>query len=339
MKHLFLTHLVPRTASALHRAIQFLYLGFTAWVGWRFYCHAQWALGHSETWMPKPPAVEGFLPISALLAAKRFLFTGEWDAIHPAGLVIFFFALLSALLLRKGFCGYICPVGTISNLLFRLGRRRGLTLHFGPRVIWLLSLPKYVLLAFFLRIVLTMTLEDIEAFLHSPYNMVADTKMLLFFMPPSVTICVVVGLLVLGSVFIPSFWCRCLCPYGALLGLFSFFSPLAVRRDAATCLACSRCAKVCPQGIVVDRKERIYTAECTGCQECVSACPQKGCLSLQLGYAQDKSRRLPWFVSGCAIVGLLLTMYACALASGHWVSELPQEMVRLLHMRITSIGH
>ena len=339
MKQPLLSHFAPRTAAALHRSIQLIYLCFTAWVGWRFYCYAQWAMGQSESWVPKPPAVEGFLPISALLAAKRFLFTGEWDAIHPAGLVIFFFALLSALLLRKGFCGYICPVGALSTLLFRLGRHHGLTLRIPPRIMWLLSLPKYALLAFFLQFVLPMGLEDIEAFLHSPYNMVADTKMLLFFLPPNATVCVVVGLLVLGSIFVPSFWCRCLCPYGALLGLLSLASPLAVRRDAVSCLACGRCSKACPQGIVVEQKERVCSSECTGCQECVSVCPQKGCLSLQLGYTRGKSLRLPWFVAGCATVGILLALYACALATDHWVSELPQEMVRLLHMRIMSIGH
>lgn len=335
------TRLVPRTAAALHRTIQLIYLGFTAWVGWRFYCYAQWALGHSETWISKPSAVEGFLPISALLAAKRFLFTGEWDAIHPAGLAIFFFMLLSALLLRKGACGFICPVGTLSNLLFQLGRRRGLILRIPRLVMWVLSLPKYILLGFFLQFVLPggMGLEDIKAFLHSPYNMVADTKMLLFFMPPSMTVCVVVGLVALGSVFVPSFWCRCLCPYGALLGLLSFLSPVAVRRDAQTCLGCGRCAKACPQGIAVDQKSQVYNTDCTGCQECVSVCPQKGCLSLQLGYGCGRSLRLPWFFSGCAIVCLLLVMYAWALATDHWSTELPQEMIRMLHINIMSISH
>jgi polyferredoxin len=60
---------------------------------------------------------------------------------------------------------------------------------------------------------------------------------------------VVLGLFVLASVFIPNFWCRFLCPYGALLGLTSWLSPTRIRRNAETCVDCAECAKACPSAL------------------------------------------------------------------------------------------
>ena len=70
---------------------------------------------------PRPAAAEAFLPLSALLGLKRFLLTGQYDPIHPAGLTILLVALCTAILCRRGFCGYLCPVGWLSGLLARLG--------------------------------------------------------------------------------------------------------------------------------------------------------------------------------------------------------------------------
>ena len=100
----------------------------------------------------RPPSVESFLPISALVGLKRFLLTGYWDPVHPAGLTILAAAIVGALLARKAFCGWVCPVGTISRGLEWLGeklfwRRRWPVV---PR--WLdlaLMSLKYVLLALF----------------------------------------------------------------------------------------------------------------------------------------------------------------------------------------------
>ena len=324
-----------------HRGIQLVFFLVVLWIGACFIAYAAWLLGWREAFSPRPPAVEGFLPISALLALKRLLLTGQWDDVHPAGLAILVTALVTALILRKGFCGYVCPVGTVSFWLFRLGRRLGLTVTPPRWLTWLLSIPKYLLLAFFLCLVLPggMSVTDIDAFLHSPYNMVADTKMLLFFMPPSSTTSVIIALLVMGSIFIPSFWCRFLCPYGALLGLFSLFSPLAMRRSPAACTGCRRCARACPQGIAVHQLRRVSSAECNGCQECLAACPEKDCLSMRLGYTAQRTCRVPWPLVGISMLAAFVLAWALAEVTGHWVSEVPTEMLQMLHQRIDSIVH
>ena len=327
-----------RRTAAAHRAVQIVFLLGMLWVGLRFALYAAWVMGLSQDFVARPPAVEGFLPISALLALKRLLLTGAWDAVHPAGLTILLCALTSALLLRKGFCGYVCPVGTVSFWLFQLGRRWGVTLSPPRRLSVALAIPKYLLLAFFLRLVLPggMGLAQIDEFLCSPYNMVADTKMLLFFAPPSSTVAVVLGLLVLAGVFLPSFWCRFLCPYGALLGLLSWMSPVAVRRNTATCTSCRACSRACPQGIAVDRMTHVVSPECNGCQECVGACPRTDCLAMSVGAG---GRRLPWWFSGAGVAAMFIGAWILAAITGHWVSDIPPEMARMLHRGIEHLSH
>jgi polyferredoxin len=300
---------------------------FLAWTCVRFVSHVRWAMGQSETWVPKPPAVEGFLPISALMSAKRLLFTGAYDPIHPAGLTIFLAILGMSFLWRKGFCGQLCPVGLMANGLERLGRRLGVTWQPGQTGRRILAAPKYLLLAGFAYAALNMGVEDIEGFLRTPFNLVADTRMLLFFEHPSALTLGVLGVLAAASVVIPAFWCRALCPYGALLGLFSWLSPTAVTRDDNACVSCGRCARACPAGLPVDTTLRVTSPECQGCAECVGACPVKGCLGIRFA-----GRRVPWWSLAAGSLAVIIGASVIADALGFWQSPIPAPMVRRMHM-------
>jgi polyferredoxin len=317
-------HITPAALRLLAQGGFALFLAVTCI---RFMAHVDWAMGIASDFVPKPPAVEGFLPISALIAAKRLFFTGRWDPVHPAGLVIFLAIVGMSLLFRKGFCGHVCPVGFVSNLLERLGRRLKITWQPGPRLRRVISAPKYLLMLGFCWVAVTMNLEDTEAFLRAPFNMVADTKMLLFFAPPSPTAVAVLGVLAAASVVIPAFWCRALCPYGALLGLVGWLSPTAVTRDAGRCVSCSRCAKACPVGLPVDKVLRVSSPDCQGCGECVGACPVQGCLGFSV-----LGRRIPWWGVAAGCLGLLIAASGVADLLGYWQSPVPQAMVRRMHM-------
>lgn len=325
--------------AGLHRAVQYAFLAFYLYVGLRFYAYTQWAMGASSDFVPKPASVEAFLPISSLLAAKRLLLTGEYDFVHPAGLTILLLAVVSSLLFRKGFCGYLCPVGTLSMLLDRLGKRLGLSRRMPGWLSLLLSLPKYLLLLFFANLLLiNMDLASIEGFLRTPYNMVADTKMLLFFLNPTPTLLVIMGVLLLGGMLFPAFWCRGFCPYGALLGLFSLFSPLAVRRKADRCTGCRRCSRACPSRIPVHEKSRVSNPECLGCTECMGACPEQGCLDLHFGYTAG-ARVLSFRSAAVGTLLLLCLFYFWAVSSGNWTSRIPQGMIRQYHNNILQMEH
>jgi hypothetical protein len=74
-------------------------------------------------YVARPAGVEGWLPIAGLMNSKYFLLTGQVPAIHPAAMFLFLTFQLMSLLLKKAFCVWLCPVGTLSEVLWKLGRR------------------------------------------------------------------------------------------------------------------------------------------------------------------------------------------------------------------------
>jgi polyferredoxin len=301
---------------------------FCLFAGYRFYLFYLWAAGRSEVYVARPPSVEAFLPISALVSLKRLVLTSSFDSIHPAGLTIFLAALTIGLLLRKGFCGWICPIGFLSNLVEAVGRRFRLLWRPPAWLDYPLLAPKYLLLFFFGYLILVrMDLAAIAPFRRSPYNLIVDAKMLFFFVAPSATSLWVMGGLVAASFFLRNFWCRYWCPYGALLGLLALAGPVAVSRKAENCLDCRKCDTVCPGSIRVSRKKRVRSPECIGCGECVSACPAPDCLTVTAGGRWT----LPALALPVAVVALFIGFWGWAVLSGHWHSEVPLPLLKKLY--------
>ncbi|RWU02386.1 4Fe-4S binding protein [Pseudodesulfovibrio sp. S3] len=309
-------------------AIQAAFTLFCVYTGFRFVLFLNWVAGKSDTFAAKPGAVEGFLPISGLLGLRKLLDTGQWDDVHPAGLSIFVAVLIMAFLFRKGFCGYICPVGFLSGLLERAGQRLGLAV-IPPR--WL-DLPltglKYLLLGGFLLAVFSMDARSLESFIASPFNMASDARMLAFFTSPSALSLTVIAGLAGASLIVRNFWCRYLCPYGALLGLLALTGPTHIRRDAETCIGCGRCSARCPSGIEVEKKVLVRSPECIGCAECVGSCPVQGCLS----FTVPGRRTVPWQIVGIGTVLVLLLVWAWAESTGHWDSQVPPAMLKRIYL-------
>ena len=320
---------LPIPAPARLRLIlQSAFCLYCLWVGWRFLQFVHWATGRSDTFVARPASVEGFLPISAFMALKPLIATGAWDGIHPAGLTILLAALAMALILRKGFCATICPVGFIHNLLERAGRALGVSREPGPRLAAALGLPKYLGLAFFVWSTwVVMDLPSAQRFLRSSFNMVADARMLDFFLSPSPTALAILGVLAVLGLVVRGFWCRFLCPYGALLGLVALASPLALSRDKQTCIDCKRCTRACPSGIRVHETTRVNTPNCMGCMQCAEACPVPDCLTPRLA-----RKRLPLYAAPLACAALLLALWLWAESTGHWTNPLPPGMLKRIYM-------
>ncbi|MBL4903737.1 MAG: 4Fe-4S binding protein [Desulfocapsa sp.] len=307
--------------------IQTCFVIFFVYIGFRFIAFLAWAGGTSETFVSKPGAIEGFLPISALLGLRWLTITGEWDVVHPAGLSIFLAVLLIAFLCRKGFCGYICPVGFLSNVLERVGRSIHLA-RIPPK--WL-DIPliglKYILLGGFCYAVFSMSEKALGMFIHSSYNMTSDAQMLAFFLHPSLTSMSVFGGLFVCNIVIRNFWCRYLCPYGALLGLLAWVGPVHIMRRSSLCIDCGKCSKHCPSGISVHEKKMVRSAECIGCVRCVEVCPVTDCLSVVVLGRKSVS----WKFVGIASVAVLLLVWAWAKLYGRWESEMPLYMLKRIY--------
>jgi len=145
----------------------------------------------------------------------------------------------------------------------------------------------------------------------------------------------VLGVLALASVFVQNFWCRYLCPYGALLGLTSFFSPLRIRRESSSCIDCAKCAKACPSALPVDKLVSIKSAECTGCLECIAVCPAEGALQIALppmtiGRRDSRPRKVSSWAMAAGIAALFFGIVGFAKTAGYWQTHVPNYVYRQL---------
>jgi len=307
--------------------LQCVVLVVTIGLGVQFLAYVHQASGAGAIRIARPPGVESFLPIGALMGWKRFFLTGQWDAVHPAAMVIFGFAVLLSFLFRKAFCGWFCPVGTVSEWCWRAGRRL-----FGGafRMPMFLDIPlrgvKYLLLGFFLWAVYKMSAGQILAFMQSPYYRLSDVKMLLFFEQMSYMTAGVLGVLLILSFFYKNFWCRYICPYGALLGLFSWISPTRIERRDAHCTHCGNCERACPSGLPVSQRQVVRSPECTGCMDCVTACPEQRALFLAtpgIPHGFWRPGR-----AGLFVALLFMALFYIANLSGHWRSGVSDRQFR-----------
>lgn len=375
-------------SQKLRWSTQIAFLIVVLVIGWQFYTFVKYCeAGGKGFYMPRPPGVESFLPISALMGTKYFFGTGKINPIHPAGFVIFGTLLLTALFFRRGFCGWICPIGTISEWEWRLGDwflkklplrvaslmrniptrfTAGLSLVFTPIIallileiitmetfkspVFMYLIPAYILamvlpfviprkvwsdkindiiarawkysiLAFFIQvIIIKMPIAQLEVmYTRVPFIRVADVKMMKFFTNMSgMALSVILAILVISLVN-KNFWCRFFCPYGALLGIIAYVSPMRITRDTGKCIDCGKCTKACAMHILVEKKKHVLTHECVACYDCVNACPVNGSLDMKL--VGDR-KKIHYGLYAIMLVGLYVAITNTARATGHWYTKI-----------------
>lgn len=320
-------------------AVQIAFAVLCIWIGLEFHFFVRYleSAGQAAA-VARPPGVEGFLPISSLMSLYYFILTGSVHPYHPAGLFILSAVILMSLVFGKAFCSWLCPVGLLSEMLGDIGEKlfgRRLPL---PR--WLdypLRSLKYLLLAFFVYSIFFLMNEfALRAFLDSPYNLVSDVKMYYFFADISRPALIIIGVLFLLSMFIRNFWCRFLCPYGALLGICSLLSPQKIKRNPVSCIDCGKCAAACPSSINVDKVKTVYSDECTTCLNCVDVCPVAVTLELRSSFSKRRVNKR-WVAAG--VVGLFLAITGFAMLSGNWQNNVPPEVYMRHQNALHAYGH
>ena len=194
---------------------------------------------------------------------------------------VFGILLLYGLLLGRWICGFLCPFGLIQELFHKIPtpkvRKSKITRAF--------SFFKYAILAFFVFIVPLAyatrnfplpafckyicpagTLEGALGLLSNS----ANTGFLRMLGPLFTWKFMLMVSFLVASVFIFRFFCRFICPLGAIYGFFNKISLVGVKVDKKGCTDCGLCISKCKMDV-----KRVGDAECIACGECINACPTR----------------------------------------------------------------
>jgi ferredoxin len=176
--------------------------------------------------------------------------------------------LAATLLLRRAFCGYACPIGTISEWLGRGAARLGLKPRGIPaKVDRGLALLKYLVLATIL--VLTWRAGELVFRGFDPcYALISRHGTDITYWAY-----VAAGGVAAGSLLVAMPFCRWLCPMAAVMNPVSRLGLMRIKRDSAACVDCGKCATACPMAIPVAQLGEVTHARCMACMHCVDACP------------------------------------------------------------------
>jgi len=318
-------HTERKNIRILRYAVQFAFLAITLFIGYRFYQFVQHFESPGHPFVERPASVDAFLPIGGLMDFKYFILTGIVEPMHPSGFIMFAAILGVSLIMKKGFCGWICPVGTVSQYIWMSGEKifgRNFRMA-GFTDISLRSL-KYVLLGLFVVAIGVMPMWSMAMFYIADYYKIVDVRMMKFFTEMTTLtmwILVVLGVL---SLLYKNVWCRYLCPYGALLGLLSRLSPFKVQRNEEKCIHCHACTRHCPTLIDVEKSEVVKSVECFGCLTCVSRCPAPGALELT-ARAGNKARIVSPYLFPAILIILFYLIIGLGMVTDNWKSKVPYE--------------
>jgi polyferredoxin len=292
-----------------------------------------WSYVQTGTGAPtgRPNVADAFLPLGGLAALKAWLRTGYFDQMHPAAIIVVLAIIVTAWLFRRAPCSWLCPIGAASEYLGKLGRRLfGKNVHVPKWLDRSLIGLKYVGTFAFLFWLLSAPMGSVRDFMATPFYAVADMKLFDVYAKVGVGMMAAVGAVFAVSIPVKSAWCRYLCPYGALQGIFGVLSPVVLAKNDETCTGCARCNRACPNGVDVAHSQgAVVSAECMGCTSCVEACPQADTLQMKLG----GRRTLDSLSFGLLFAVAFLAIITLAVVTGHFGNGLsPQDYRAMLQM-------
>lgn len=193
--------------------------------------------------------------------------------------IIIGLTLILSFLFGPIICGFVCPFGTIQDLVAKIGKKifKNKYNTFVPkRIDGKLKYLRY--LSLIGTIILTATSSIVVLEMINPYHGFLS----IFNRNISALSIAILSLVIVLGLFIHRPWCRYLCPYGAYLGLFNKIKVFRIVRKKSTCVGCKKCSKSCPVGINVHEDEEVRNISCISCLECVDEkiCPKKETISV-----------------------------------------------------------
>jgi len=289
-----------------------------------------------------------FLELDPLAAIASFL--TSWTLYK--GLALSLLIITGTLFFGRFFCSWICPMGTINQVAGSVFNKLRAADTIALNTYRILYRFKYYVLAFFLVLAAfgplqTGLLDPIpfitRAFAVSVFPAINQGRGWLYLRQPLFHGGTFLGLIflsvILANRFLPRFWCRAVCPLGALLGLLSVRPLLSIRRDVDLCTDCKKCLTHCHGGC--DPHSAIRVTECHLCMNCIEDCPEeaihyglaKPSSSVQMPLDVSRRRLIEGAIAGAVLFPVMRSTISSGTTPQYQVIRPPGSIAELNFLR------
>ncbi|PKM88837.1 MAG: ferredoxin [Firmicutes bacterium HGW-Firmicutes-12] len=227
-------------------------------------------------------SLHALCPFGGVVSLYQYITTGTLvQKVHESSLVLMYIVILLTLAFGGVFCGWVCPLGSIQEWIGKIGRKifKRKYNNFVPAGIdKYLRYLRYGVLAWVIyatAVTGKLIFVDVDPYF-ALFNFWSSEV--------AVAALVILGLTLVGAIFVERPWCKYFCPYGAFLGLGNLIRVFKIRRNNSTCISCKACDRECPMNIKVSESKVVLNHQCITCLECTSelACPVDNTVNLSV---------------------------------------------------------
>ena len=178
------------------------------------------------------------------------------------------------ILFGRIFCGWMCAFGTFNDFIYMLSKRVfQVKFRMNNKIDAILKYLKYVILLFIVYFIWTKGIKLFDN--SSPWDAFAQIPQFIQALSSYAFGFLILAFITIGAIFIERFFCKYLCPLGAIFNITSKMRFFKIDKPTTECGKCRICTNNCPMGINLYKTEKVNNGECINCLKCTEVCPRK----------------------------------------------------------------
>ncbi|OVE65039.1 ferredoxin [Clostridium diolis] len=242
------------------------------------------------------------MTFSELRTVYEMIIKGNFNFLQALpSLVEFVAVMFLTIIAGRWFCGWMCAFGAYNDLIYFISKKifKG-KFKVNGKVDSILKYVKYVILIFIIIISWTIGSNILES--TSPWDVFGQITNISTVLSSLLIGLVLLVLITIGAFFIERFFCRYLCPLGAVFSIISKVGITKINKPKADCGKCRACTMNCSMGLQLYKADKVKGGDCINCLKCTEVCPRNNANANILG--QDLNAALTGSVAMAAMLGV-----------------------------------
>ncbi len=214
------------------------------------------------------------LAFSEFKSIYQMIIKGNFNFIAAfPSLIEFLTAIIITIVLERFFCGWVCAFGTYNDFLHLLSKNVfKIDFKVNEKADAALKYVKYIILLLLMVVVWTASSKIFET--TSPWDAFAQITNFPQVLSDYSIGFILLLLITVGAFFVERFFCRYLCPLGAVFNIFSRIGILKIKKPTDKCGKCRLCTNSCSMALPLYKVKSVCGGDCINCFKCIETCPR-----------------------------------------------------------------